>query len=80
MSAAIVIRAPAPAATAFWGDAPRGLLRTAVDRSDADEDVVRACLGVLHKYIEVAVALECAGIDQLELGVELAAPPGHRGF
>ncbi len=42
---------------------------TAIDGSDADEDVVGVGLGVLHGHVEVTVAVEDAGVDQLVLGL-----------
>src|SRR5215467_15438762 len=52
-----------------------GRLWPAVDCADAHEDVVEARLGVLHRHVEVAAAVEDARVDQLELG--LGTPPPH---
>jgi hypothetical protein len=51
----------------------RRLRRPVVD-GHADEDVVRARLRVLHQHVEVAVVVEHARIDELELGLLAPAP------
>jgi hypothetical protein len=43
-------------------------LRAAVGGTDADRNVLRSCLGVLHEDVEVAVLVEHAGVEQLVLG------------
>ena len=52
----------------------RRRVRAAIDRLDADQDVVRSGLGVFDEDIEVAVVVEDTGVDQLELEIALAAP------
>ena len=47
----------------------RGRFRAAVADGDADEDVVGRRFGVLHLHVEEAVAVEDAGVGQLELRV-----------
>ena len=42
-------------------------LGAAVGHGDADQDVVRPGLGVFGQHVEVAVAVEDAGVDQFEL-------------
>ncbi len=49
------------------------LLRPAVGHGDAPSDVLGGRLGVLDDDVEVAVLLEDAGVDQLELGFALGA-------
>ena len=39
---------------------------------DADQDVIRAGLGVFGEHIEVAIPVEDAGVAQLEFGLALA--------
>jgi hypothetical protein len=46
---------------------PRGL-RSPVGHGDADEQILRARLGVLGEHIEVAAPVEDAGVGELELG------------
>src|SRR5205814_2013479 len=50
-------------------------LRTAIGRADPYADILRPVLGVLDKYIEVAVAFEYAGVEQLDLRLASRAPP-----
>src|SRR5262249_42106133 len=52
----------------------RGRLGAAVVSTDADEDVLRRRLGVLHEDVEVAVLVEHAGVEQLVLKFGPAAP------
>ena len=47
----------------------------AVDRLDPDARCPRGRLGVLDHDVEVAVLVEDAGVDQLELGVLAVAAP-----
>ena len=47
-------------------DVQAGRVGPAVDRGDADENVVGIGLGVFDKDVEVAVLVEDAGVDQLE--------------
>ncbi len=49
--------------------------RRPVMHRDPHQDVFRTCLGVFDHDIEVAVVVEHAGVEQLELGLVLAAPP-----
>ena len=46
-----------------------GRLRTAVDRGHPDQQIVDAPLGVLHGDVEVPVAVEDVGVEQLVLGL-----------
>jgi hypothetical protein len=52
----------------------RRRLRPAVHDGDPIADVLGAGLGVLDEDVEVAVLVEDAGVDQLELGLVAAAP------
>ena len=52
----------------------RRLWRPVVHR-DPHQDVLRRGLGVFDQHVEVTIVVEHAGIDQLELGLVLAAPP-----
>src|SRR5262249_50639344 len=45
-----------------------------IRHGDPDQDVVRRRLGVLHEDVKVTSFLEDPGVEQLELGVPLAAP------
>ena len=54
----------------------RRRLGPAVGDGDADQDVVGRRLRVLGEDVEVAVVVEDAGVDQLELGLALAARGG----
>ena len=47
--------------------------RAAVVRRDSHQHFVRPGLGVLHEHVEVAVAVEDAGVEQFELRVARAA-------
>ncbi len=51
----------------------RRRLGAAVVDGDPEEDVLRRRLGVLDEDVEVAVVVEDAGVEQLELRVQLAA-------
>src|SRR5262249_29118637 len=53
----------------------RGRLGAAVGGGEADEDVVRPGLGVLGDDVEITAGVEHRGVQQLELRLELAAPP-----
>ena len=59
-------------------DAQPGRLRPAIVDGDADQHVLRTRLGVLDEHVEVAVAVEDAGIEQLVL--ELLARPAPVGL
>ena len=48
--------------------------RPAIEGFDADADVLGASLRILHENIEVAVFVERAGVEQLQLRVGRAAP------
>jgi hypothetical protein len=50
----------------------RRRLGAAIDRFDANKDIVRRRLGVFDKNVEVAVIIEDAGIDQLVFQLVLA--------
>jgi hypothetical protein len=52
----------------------RRRLRTAVVDGDADGHVLGRRLRVLHEHVEVAVVVEDAGIEELELRSAAAAP------
>jgi Ribonuclease G/E len=45
----------------------RRRLRTAVDRRDADQHVLVRRLGVFDEDVEISVAVEYAGVEELEL-------------
>src|SRR5918992_2049709 len=49
--------------------------RAAITDADADEDVFRLELGVLHHHVEIAALVEDPGVDQLVFPVELAPSP-----
>ena len=51
----------------------RRRLGPAIDRPDLHQEVVRAAFGVLDEDVEIAIAVEHAGVDQLELLLILAA-------
>jgi hypothetical protein len=51
----------------------RRRLGAAVDRANADQDIVRASFGVFDKHVEIAVVVEDARVEQLVLRVVLAA-------
>ena len=48
-------------------DTKPGRFRPAIVHGDADEDVFRALLRVLHEHVEIPVVVEDAGIEQLVL-------------
>src|SRR4030095_12886685 len=50
-------------------------LRPAIVDSDEHEDVIRPRLRVFHEHVEIAVVIEDAGVEQLELGSVLAPAP-----
>ena len=52
----------------------RRLIRPAVDGANPDEYVVYVCFGVLDEYVEVAILVEDACMDQLELRLVFSAP------
>ena len=52
----------------------RRRLRPPVVDGHAHQDVVRARLRVLHHHVEVAVVVEDAGVEELELGLLAPAP------
>src|SRR5437762_435814 len=52
----------------------RRLIRPAVDGANPDEYVVYVCFGVLDEYVEVAILVEDACMDQLELRLGFSAP------
>ena len=52
----------------------RRRLRAPVVDGHADQDVVRARLRVLHQHVEVAIVVEDAGVEELELGLLAPAP------
>ena len=56
-------------------DVERGLVRAGVADPHADADVVGAGLGVVDGDVPVAIVVEDAGVEQLELGVVPAAGP-----
>ena len=49
------------------------MFRSAVGHANPDEDVVHVRLGILDLHVEVAVLIEDACVDQLELGIEAIA-------
>ncbi|OPY90220.1 MAG: hypothetical protein A4E73_02606 [Syntrophaceae bacterium PtaU1.Bin231] len=51
-----------------------GRLRSPVVRRDSDEDVFRGGLGVFHEDVEVAVAVEDAGVEELVLHLVPGTP------
>ena len=53
----------------------RSRLRTSVSRGDANEDVIGRRLRVVDEDVEIAIGVENAGVDELELGIQLSAPP-----
>ena len=52
-----------------------GCVRSAVDRRNTHEDVFWAALRVLDEHVEIAVVIECAGVEELVLHVLPAAAP-----
>src|SRR5262245_49303499 len=50
-------------------------LRAAIAEAEADEDVFRLELGVLHHHVEIAPLVEDPGVDQLILHLAFAPPP-----
>ena len=46
----------------------RRLVRAAVAHLDFDQHMIRRCLGIFHEDVEVAILVEDAGVEQLELG------------
>src|SRR5262245_42048711 len=52
----------------------RRWLRSAIGDRDADQHIVGRCFGILNKNIEVAIVIERARINELELRIGLAAP------
>ena len=50
------------------------IVTTAIVRGDLNQDVVGIGLCVIDEDVEVATAIEDAGVDQLELGLSFAAP------
>src|SRR5580704_332563 len=52
----------------------RGGVRAAVGYGDPDEYVVWRVLRVFRSDVEITVRCENAGVDEFELGLELAAP------
>ena len=65
------VRPPAPdvAAPQRGQEMKRGRVRAAIADADLDQDVGRPLLGVFDEDIEVTVAVEDAGVDQLVLHV-----------
>src|SRR5918995_494767 len=74
---ALALSTPAPGISEpqRWEQMDRGGFGTTIGHCDADGDVVGTELGIFGDHIEVAALIEDAGIDQLELGFELAAFP-----
>ena len=52
-----------------------GVFRTAIVDRDPDQNVRRRRLRVFGDDVEVAIGVEDAGVEQLELRIEVAAPP-----
>ena len=53
----------------------RGDFGTPIRHGDADQNVVGRCFRVLGKNIEIAMAVENAGVGQFEFRLSPAAPP-----
>ena len=45
----------------------QGRLRAAVVNADLDQDLLRCLLGILHKYIKVAILIKYPRIDEFVL-------------
>ena len=52
-----------------------GSIGAAIGHRDANQDVLRARLGVFGRYIEIALVGEGIRIEQLELGVQATTSP-----
>ena len=75
---AFVLECPAPrpgiTEPELGQNVQHGAVRTAVGYGDPNENVVRRVLRVFRSDVEITILCENAGVDEFELGLELAAP------